>query len=133
MYRVTINRRLLQGSQDQFFGDIQYAKALQLTEKTALFQCGTTQFVASMLTISSTSTWKYPSTLNKLLKDSLMARDCTAVFREDALPDIQGSFEILIVETTLQCSCTHEGPEIEGQVATWLVSFNPTHEHPLNA
>jgi hypothetical protein len=58
-----------------------------------------------------------------------MARDCTAVFREDTLPEIQGTFEILIVETTLQCSCTatRETDE-EWQEATWLVSFNPTHE-----
>lgn len=66
-------------------------------------------------------------TLNQPLKESLMGRDRTAVFREYELPDIQGAFEILIVETTLQSSVQSQGHEIEDnwQAATWLVSFNP--------
>jgi hypothetical protein len=64
------------------------------------------------------------------LKVTLMARDCTAIFREDALPEIQGDFEILIVETTLLWSGTEDKQKVkeERQEATWLVSFNPTHE-----
>lgn len=45
------------------------------------------------------------------------------------MPEIHGSFEILIVETTLQRPSTAVSEMVEEwQEATWLVSFNPTHE-----